>query len=210
MIMDSSFWFYTLSAIPQTLAAIIALTATFVIFKLNHIGSRTQIEYDEIKEWVMPLLPDIGIHDLTKLDDSEMLKKLEEGIGKLDEKKDKLGFKGYDKLCALYQNVIDSHKRHFNPTEERIYEYLLEKKRIYASLLKDRKKALHHLKKSLLLTVIPLVGSIILLPLYEPLHQLAIYRFFIVLFLIIFAVIGIAYTAYSVSAVAAISDRGSP
>lgn len=35
--MDNNFWFYTLSAIPQTLGAIIALSATFVVFKWSKI-----------------------------------------------------------------------------------------------------------------------------------------------------------------------------
>ncbi len=193
--MDNNFWFYTLSAIPQTLGAVIALTATFVIFKLNQIESKTQIEYNEIKEWVMPLLPDIRIHDLTKLDDGEMLEKLEEGIGKLDPRQSDLGFTGYAKLCELYKDVIKSHKRHFEPTGDRIYQYLLERKRMFTHLLDIRKKALRLLKKSLLLTVVPLAGSIVFLPLYQ---QVIRFGFVIVILFVILAVFAVVYTARSV------------
>jgi hypothetical protein len=193
--MDSNFWFYTLSAIPQTLGAVIALSATFVIFKLNHIESRTKKEYDEITEWIMPLHPEIEIPDITKLDDSSILQKLREGMGKLNREESNLGFDGYDKLRDLYGEVINSYKRHFSPTEARIYDYLQEKNRILSSLLEVRRDALRRLKASLVLTVLPIVGSIIFLPLYQ---QVSYCRVVIVSALVIFAVIGICYTAYSV------------
>ena len=47
--MDYSFWFYTLSAIPQTLGAIIALTATFIVFKLNRINDSISSHYYHLK-----------------------------------------------------------------------------------------------------------------------------------------------------------------
>lgn len=193
--MDNNFWFYTLSTIPQTLGAVIALSATFVIFKLNHIESRTQKEYEEIKEWIMPLHPDIEIPDITKLDDSAMLQKLKEGIEKLKKDKPNLDFNGYDKLRDLYNEVINSYKRHFEATEIRIYNYLLEKERILSSLLGVRRNALHRLKISLALTVLPIVGSIIFLPLYQ---QITYCPWIIVLILVVLAIIGICYTAYSV------------
>lgn len=193
--MDSNFWFYTLSAIPQTLGAVIALSATFVIFKLNHIESRTKKEYDELKEWIMPLHPEIEIPDITKLDDSAMLQKLREGMGKLKKDESNLGFDGYDKLRDLYGEVINSYKRHFSATEARIYDYLQEKDRILSSLLEVRRSALRRLKAALVLTVLPIVGSIIFLPLYQ---QVSYCRAVIVATLVIFAIIGICYTAYSV------------
>jgi len=197
--MDSNFWFYTLSTIPQTLAAIIALTATFVIFKLNHIESRTQKEYDEIKEWIMPLLPDIEIHEITRLNDSAMLQKLKEGINKLNPEESNLGFDGYDKLRDLYKNVIASHKRQFDPTEQRIHEYLLEKERILTSLLEVRNNALYRLKKSLFFTVPSIVGSIIFLPLYESLYgRVVSCSIVILLLLIVLTIVAVVYTSYSV------------
>tara|TARA_Y100000310_G_C20665845_1_gene807427 strand:- start:1901 stop:2518 length:618 start_codon:yes stop_codon:yes gene_type:complete len=47
--MDSSYWFYTLSAIPQTLGAIIALTAAFVVFKLDRINDSLSSHYHHFK-----------------------------------------------------------------------------------------------------------------------------------------------------------------
>ena len=193
--METNFWFYTLSAIPQTLAAVIALSATFVIFKLNHIESRTQKEYDEIREWIMPLLPDLEIHDITKLNDSGMLARLSEGIKKLKRDEANLGFDGYDKLRDLYKEVIVAHKRHFDATEHRVYDYLVEKERLLTSLLEVRKTALQRLKNSLILTVLPIACSIILLPLCD---KLSCYGFGLVLAMVVLAVIAVSYTAYSV------------
>lgn len=203
--MDSNFWFYTLSTIPQTLGAVIALSATFVIFKLNHIESRIKKECDEIKEWIMPLLPEIEIHEITKLDDSGISQKLKEGVKILNLKDSRLGIGDgrYNKLYDLYKGVILSYKRKFEPTRERIYEYLREKDHILTSLLEVRKNALYHLEISLSLTVLPIVGSIVFLPLYNQIT----YRTLIVLVLIVLAIIGICYTAYSVWRIAHLQLR---
>jgi len=193
--MDSHFWFYTLSAIPQTLGAIIALAAIFVIFKLDHIENRLQKESREIEEWLMPLFPSMEIHEVTRLDYSAMLQKLSEGIKKLSPGERNLAFDGYNKLCDLLREVIASYKRYYDASEERIYEYLAEKERILKSLLEVRKNALRRLKISLYFIVLSIVASIIFLPLYESIDS---YAPAIVTTLVILAVSAVVYTGCSV------------
>lgn len=193
--MDTNFWFYTLSTIPQTLGAIIALTATFVIFRLNHIEARTQHEHKEIKLWILPLFPEKEIDEISKLDDSAMLVRLKEGIKKLDLKKQHLGFNKYNDLFDLSKEVISSFGRGFEPTEERIYNYILEKARILESLLVNRKNALRYLKSCLLITVVPIVASIVLLPLHT---RVMSYDVYIVSVLVGLAGASVLYTVYCI------------
>jgi len=202
--MDTNFWFYTLSTIPQALGAIIALTATFVIFRLNHIEARIQQEHKEIKLWVLPLFPEKEIDEISKLDDSAMLVHLKKGIKKLDPKKQHLGFSKYNDLFDLSKEVISSFGRRYEPTEERIYNYILEKARILESLLVNRKNALRYLKSCLLITVVPIVASIVLLPLYT---RVMPYDVYIVSVLVGLAGASVLYTAYCIWKIAHLELR---
>ncbi|HRH55837.1 MAG TPA: hypothetical protein PK609_03170 [Candidatus Paceibacterota bacterium] len=194
--MDSNFWFYTLSAIPQTLGAIIALTATFVIFKLNHIEERTKREYDEVKDWVSTILWELKIHDLTKFDDNAMLDKLNEAIARLDPEKEKFGLEDarFRQLNAVYEHVLISLQRKID-SYKNIYDYLLEKRRILSSLIEVRRSALFRLKISLGLTALLIAISIVLLPFYNLLSSCG---YFIVGTLAIFSSVAVLYTAVSV------------
>lgn len=194
--MDSNFWFYTLSAIPQTLGAIIALTATFIIFKLNHVEERTKKEYDEIKDWVLTLMPEINLHEISKFDDYTMLNKLKDGIKRLDPARNRFGLEDarFNQLFTLYEHVMASHKKKaFN--HEPIYPYLEEKTRILTSLLEVRKNALNYLWISLGLSVATIVSSIIFLPLYQYFISCA---YVIVGSIVLLAAAAIGFTAYSV------------
>ena len=194
--MDSNFWFYTLSAIPQTLGAIIALTATFIIFKLNHVEERTKREYGEIKDWVLTLLPELKVHQITEFDDNAMLSKLKEAIGMLNPEKQRFGLEDvrFNQLYSMYEHVLLTNKRKID-SYKNIYNYLLEKQRILTSLIGVRKSALRHLKISLALTVLPISSSIIFLPFYKWFTNSG---HIIVGTLVIFSVVAVSYTATSV------------
>lgn len=216
--MDPNSWFYTLSAIPQTLGAIIGLTATFIIFKLNHIESRLQKEYGEIKEWIAALFSRLEIYEITKLDDNEILLKLREGIGLLNRDEQELGFGGYERLSNLHGNIMVSHigMGGYCSTEKALYGYLLEKERIFNSLLEGKKIALNRLKKSLILTSVPTVCSIFFLPFYGEVSCISIFSLplgavscslAIVAIMILLAIAAVLYTAYSVWKIAIPSLR---
>ena len=53
--MDTNYWYYTLSAIPQTLGAIIALSATFVVFKLNFISEKIKDSRTDLRRFILLL-----------------------------------------------------------------------------------------------------------------------------------------------------------
>lgn len=194
--MGSDFWLYTLSAIPQTLGAIVALTATFVIFKLDHVEERTKREYDETKDWVLTILFELKVHDITKLDDNAMLEKLNESIEKLDPDKDRFGLEDsrFNQLYSMYEHVLILHKRKID-NYKNIYEYLLEKKRVLSSLIDVRRNALTRLRISLLFTSAPIVLSLIALSTFP---LLAGCGPIIVSALALFSIVAVVYTVFSV------------
>lgn len=193
-------WFYTLSAIPQTLGAIIALTATFVVFKMNYTENRTQDEHREIKTWIMLLLPDLKIDEITKLNDDATLFKLQTGLKRLDLSKGSLGFGGYQYLSNLYENLTSSFQRSFRPNEQEIYDYLVEKERIYRSLIKVRKNSLKYLFKSVLLVVITIIVSLLLLPMRELI--ISPWDIIAVNLVIGLTVVSISYTVHAIRKIA--------
>jgi hypothetical protein len=194
--MNSDFWLYTLSAIPQTLGALVALTATFVIFKLDHVEERTKREYEEIKDWVLTILFELKVHDITKFDDYALLEKLNESIEKLDPDKDRFGLEDtrFNQLYSMYEHVLISHKRKID-NYKNIYEYLLEKKRVLSSLIDVRRNALTRLRISLLLTSAPIVLSLIALPAFPLLAECGP---MIVSALALFSIVAVVYTVLSV------------
>lgn len=194
--MDSNLWFYVLSVVPQTLGAMIALSATFIIFKLNHVEERTKIEYDEIKDWILPLLPELKIFEITKLDDRAMLSKLIDAINKLDPQKSRFGLDEvrFHQLYEIYEYVLRSHKRKID-SYENIYPYLEEKRRVLTSLIEVRRNALTYLWISLALSVVTIASSIILLPLYG---VFGTYASEIIGAVMILAVFSVLFTAYSI------------
>ena len=194
--METNFWFYTLSAIPQTLGALIALTATFIIFKLNHVEERTKTEYEEIKDWILTLLPNFKIHEITKFDDNAMLAKLDEAIKILNLEKDRFGLEtpAFNQLYEMYEHILLANKRKVGRYND-IYDYLLEKRRILGSLIDVRKSALLRLRNSLMLSALPIALSLILLPLY---NWFSSGGYAIVIGLVILSIIAVSYTAISV------------
>ena len=194
--MTGDFWLYTLSAIPQTLGAIVALTATFVIFKLDHIEERTKLEYDEIKDWVLTILFELGIHEISRLDDYALLEKLRKSIEKLDPNSDRFGLEDarFNQLYAMYEHVLISHKRKMD-NYKNIYLYLQEKERVLSSLINVRRNALIRLRTSLFLTSAPIVLSLITLLVFP---LLASCGPVIIAALVILSISAVAYTVLSV------------
>lgn len=189
-------WFYTLSAIPQTLGAIIALVAIFVIFKLDHTEDRTKKEHGEITRWLPHLFPELEISEITKMNDSAVLQRLQDGLRKLNRTEPLLGLKNDRDLEHLYEEVFRSYTARPTPMGERIYGYLVEKERIYNSVITVRKNALSRLFKCLLLITFPIAGSMILLPLRERISSP--WDIYAVLLIVVLAVIAIFYTVFIV------------
>ncbi len=160
----SDIWLFTLTAIPQTLAAMIALVATFVVYKLSRISDRVEKERNLIKSFLLHLHPDKEIHHVEGMRGEELLTALQEGIAKLDPEEKDLGFNAFKKLEALLKEVIESWHLRTGASGRRVYDFLKQKEYIFRNLVQARKYALHLLMSCLFLTTIPTVASLLALP----------------------------------------------
>ncbi len=190
------FWYYTLSAIPQALAAMIAVVATFVVYKVSRVSDRTEREKDAIKRFILVLHPEKEIHEIERMRGWDVWSALSDGVAKLNPKEANLGFAGYKELEKLFKEIASYWQRSFEVTEERVYEFLNQKAEVLHNLVLVRKTSLRHLVNSLITASVPSCLSFLVLP-----H---IYLFgnewanLVVTILAILTCVSFIYTAYAV------------
>ncbi len=161
---EPGIWYYTLSAIPQTLAAMIALVATFVVYKLSRVSDRVEKERGLVKSFLMHLHPEKEIHHIENMRGEELLIALQEGIAKLDPEEKDLGFDAFKKLEALLKEIIESWHLRAGTSGQKVYDFLRQKENIFRNLVHARKYSLNLLVVCLFLTAIPTVASLLMLP----------------------------------------------
>ncbi len=195
--MDLGFWYYTLSAIPQALAAMIAVVATFVIYKVSRVSDRTEREKDVIKRFLLVLNPEKEIHDIESMRGWDVLRALREGVAKLDPKQPKLGFANYNDLQKLFGELASSWQRGFEVSESRVYEFLKQKAEVLARLVTTRKRSLRYLVVSLVVATIPSALAFLSIAHIEMMQTLNNANLFVTI-LTVLASLSFVYTSYSV------------
>ncbi|MEK7654270.1 MAG: hypothetical protein AAB345_03225 [Patescibacteria group bacterium] len=161
---ESGIWYYTLSAIPQTLAAMIALVATFVVYKLSRVSDRVEKERGLVKSFLFHLHPEKEIHHIEGMRGEELLEALQVGIAKLDPEEKDLGFEEFKKLESLLKEFIEAWHRRTGTSGQTIYNFLRQKENIFRNLVHTRKLAIKLLVACLFLTAIPTCVSLLALP----------------------------------------------
>lgn len=192
---NSDIWLFTLAAIPQTLAAMIALVATFVVYKLSRVSDRVEKERGLVKSFLLHLHPEKEIHHIEGMRGEELLEALQEGIAKLDPEEKDLGFDAFKKLEALLKEIIEAWHLRTGASGQKIYDFLQQKENIFRNLVHTRKLAINLLVACLFLTALPTCLSLLALPNVE---YFAENLFQITLALSGFASISIIFTTYSV------------
>lgn len=130
-IQDYNFWFYTLSAIPQTLAAMFALVIAVFVFRTEELDKVITRDIQDSKRFLLPIFKNLEIHEIEAMTGREYFKKLETALDYILKKDVKnLGIEQffYDRLKELYMTKIEEYERHYSPDENRIFNYLLVKK----------------------------------------------------------------------------------
>lgn len=131
--MESNFWFYSLSAIPQTLAAMITLAATFVVFKLNFIQEKIRDIRKDLRRFILLLTSyeKKEIHHIEPLSDEDFLNLYDESLKSIKPNEKNLGLNAgvYERLRAEMSRIIyEDWKSGFSADENRVYGYLNAKK----------------------------------------------------------------------------------
>lgn len=187
--MDSNFWFYTLSATPQTLGTVIALVATFSVFKLVKIHEFMDRYIDKVRVYLYPLNKKMEVHDIDNLssEDAEdvllYLNKGLEGIHPND-----ANYEAYEDLRDLFNLKILKIERSFETTPERIYKFIEHTRNCLKNLIEHRTSTRKFLKVSFKLNLISILACLISLPLYSILPA------FFIAPILIFSSISLIYT----------------
>ncbi|HBT80580.1 MAG: hypothetical protein UW46_C0001G0123 [Candidatus Yanofskybacteria bacterium GW2011_GWF1_44_227] len=209
------YWYYTLSAIPQTLATMIALVATFGAVNLNMLSSKiTEIRKDpRIRRFILLGTSQLDkeihateIHQIDALTNNDYLSLFQKCLDRLDPRSETLGLEGkiFEKYKAEMLEVIHSEWHSFyGPDPDRIYGYLSMKRDVLKMSVLDKKKIINNLGLSLSLAVLTIVISLLALPNYDYFCGSTL----LVSSVVILAVLSVALTGWGVWIVANLESR---
>lgn len=200
-----NYWYYTLSAIPQTLAAIIALAATFVVFKLNFLSEQIRKSRNDLSRFILLLtsFKHKEIHDIEPLSDRSFVRLYEEGLTNINNDQNNLGLDPgiYKRLEKEMERIInDEWRSNFRARPNRIYGYLEMKKDILKNFLDAKRRSILLLLGSLSLTTIVIVVSLFMLPNYNFFCN----PYLVLTIIMIASLVSVTLTAYSVWKIAII------
>lgn len=194
-----NYWYYTLSAIPQTLAAMVALSATFFVFRLNFISEEIKKNRKDLLRFTLLLAEEQGEIDIIeRKTEEEFLEFYKQVLKKVKPDQPNLGLgenRIYEKLAAEMQRIISEDWRsYFRAKPERVAKYLYTKKELLENLLSIKKMAKRLFGYTLMITTFVVSASLLVLPNYNLIH----YPRLIVYTILFFSLISVILTAYSV------------
>ncbi len=203
--MSDAYWFYTLSAIPQTLGAIIALSATFIIFKLDLLQRKRQDYLNEMIRYIMILNEGKEAHEIEKLDDSGIIEFLRP-IEAIESDKQFIGLQehSYKKLIRERNHWIKELRGEYTIKENdlksniRLVNFLKNKKKYFEWMAYIKEDAHRKLRCSLIITSFAIIFSLILLPLYCTFPDCYKTKMVFIFLAISLAISSIVITAYNV------------
>lgn len=196
------FWFYTLSSISQTIAAVVALSAMFGIFKLDHMQRNRQTFITEMSRFMMLLNYHLEIHQILKQTKTDKgVQMLLGPIDKLDNQKDDLGLgdEVYQKCAEEMNNTISGYRGKYHSNRERIYGYLKEQTGRFEALICIKTKTYRKLLKSTVLNILVIIVALSLIPLPSSGINSSVSLVYCV---IAFAAIALIYTSYCILRIA--------
>ena len=167
---DSNFWFYTLSAIPQTLAAMFALIIAVLVYRLEANDRVIERDIAQSKDFLFPIFPEIEIHHIEAMGHKEHLAKLEEALNlRLKENKKFLSLsqENYNRLFDIYKLKIREYHRFYDPDEKRIFSYLQQKKDSISIHIKSKKVISLSFLASSIVTSLTILLTLFFLPRYH-------------------------------------------
>ena len=203
MEISNNVWFYSLSAIPQTLGTIIALTATFLIFKFNTYQQNRKDFLSQMIRFLVLLKRGISGNDILALNDTEILDILNK-IKQLDPENKYLGVEKehYNKFETEMHFQISKDRGRSSVNKKLIYDFLLTQHEYFKLLVITKNKYIDALNDNLFPISVTISLSIIVLPMYEILlnyKYLMICIFIFTVIIALYSIINSAYTVYKIS-----------
>ena len=166
--MNSNIWYYTLSTIAQTLAAILALGGTFIIFKFNTMKERVDALRDITINMLIRVFQKINSKSFDDMNDNELIRQARNELSRLDNKKMDLG--DNDLRTRLIEFFRDITKQNVSyETNEQMITYLKNKIGRFETDNNRKNEVFKYLKISLLFLSLTIIASILFLPLQQTL-----------------------------------------
>jgi len=167
-----NYWYYTLSAIPQTLAAMIALTATFFAFRLNLTSEKIKKNREDLMRFTLLLAPNKQgeIDNIERKTEEGFFNLYEQVLNEIKPGEQNLGLNivTYEKVKHEMDRIIkEDWRSYYGAGEERISKYLYAKKDILKNLLNIKKMGKSLFGWSLSLTTLMIIISLSTLPSHD-------------------------------------------
>ncbi|OHA03498.1 MAG: hypothetical protein A3J58_03230 [Candidatus Sungbacteria bacterium RIFCSPHIGHO2_02_FULL_52_23] len=194
---DLNFWFFTLSAIPQTLGALVALVVAFVIYRIGEIDRLLGRDIPRMKRCLLAAT-DATIAELNEQSSREILRDLQKFLATMDPERSELGLElpRHAELVEVFDRMTDEEYGIVSSNSREIYLYLQEKANKIEVSLNSRALILEYLKVSVILSLFTIVASLGIMP--QSSFFLPQTRGFIVACVLFLTVVSAAYTGYSV------------
>ncbi|MCC6934153.1 MAG: hypothetical protein IT406_00445 [Candidatus Yanofskybacteria bacterium] len=176
--MDINYWYYPLSAIPQTLAAMIALAATFAAVKLDVFSKKLAESRKDLRRFILLVTTGLNsdekeIHTIEPLSNLEFLNLYKKGLAGLKSGDPAFGLEPatYAKYQQEMYRIINSEwNSFFSAKDFRILGYLSMKKDTFEDLLQKRIKIIRWTTQSLVFAAIVAGISLAILPCFKYFH----------------------------------------
>jgi hypothetical protein len=205
---DTNYWYYTLSAVPQTLAATIALAATFSVVKLDQLSKKIYDARVDLRRFMLLITSEVEgvekeIHDIEPLQDKAFLALYERCFNTLKPRDNSLGVSNgiYVRLQREMSRIIKLEWHSGYPARSfRIYGFLKMKKDLFKLMLLARSESMRLMLLSLVFAVSNIVISLLVLPNYNYFNG-SIKIVYAVVFLAALSVIITAWSVWRISRV---------
>ena len=196
MIIGEPGWYYTLSAIPQTLAAMIALAATFIIFKLTYVKQTIREDLLLAKWFLLAVEPGRYGAIILKMSKRSIAREFIKQTRAMNKEiaAGTLSKERWHVLWDEFSDVVEGSYRHFASHPEKIALFLEQKASSLENNVVSGQRIFSYLRRSIFFTAIPIVFSLLFLPLYGLVSGSLI----IVGFAVLLAVWAVIFTSYSV------------
>ncbi|MDZ4260266.1 MAG: hypothetical protein U1A25_01250, partial [Candidatus Sungbacteria bacterium] len=167
MVLAEASWYYTLSTIPQTMAAMIALAAMFIIFKLTAVKDTIREDLKIAKWFLLSVDAEYYGSRIMRMSKRAVAHEFSEQSQKMYRKvtKGKLEREQWSLLWNEFSDVVDGSHRSFASHPEKIMLFLTEKAILLEKNVESGQHIFFYLIWSIFFSVLPIIFSLIFLPL---------------------------------------------
>lgn len=165
---DSNLWFFTLSAIPQTIAAMFALSATFIMFKVSAIKHAIRDDIRVAKWFLLWSDPERNGRRILLMSKDEIARRFHTAVVDFlaAREEGRISAEESEYLRGQFNEIVDVEHRSYGISADMMCVFLLQKAGEFERSVKNGKRMYLYLRMSLASAVAAILFSLIFLPSY--------------------------------------------